>query len=183
MEPSAEATIVTLMPYLIKASKPTLDPGEFEVPPAPYDGINYLQVGISRYRPYFGAEYPAILVPELGQTVANSIVNDYINSIPAVVIGEAQPGLLVFRNKLSMDQCLQHKTLIEQARDKQEAWFWRLIVMADDAFPFQGHKSIMKMQREAAKAMGLKREWNEPDHRLIDKLIETGKVKPSATVS
>lgn len=175
---------MTLVPYVIKADKTTLDPGNFEVPAAPYDDVAIYHLGISRYRPYFGAEYPAILVPELGQTVANSIVNDYVNSIPAVIVGEAQPGLFVLRNKQSIEQVRQtYKNKVEEARDLQEAWFWRLIIMADDSFPFQGHRSIMKMQREAAKAMGLKREWNMPDHRLIDKLIELGKVKPAAQLT
>lgn len=167
------------MPYPIKSEKPTLDPGIFEVPAAPYDDLAILHVGISKYRPYFGENFPAILVPELGQTIANSIVYDYINALPAIT-GEAYPGLFVLRNKMHIDQVKKnYADKVQEARDAQEQWFWRLILMADDIFPHQGHKSIMRFQREAAKAMGYKADWNIMDHRIIDRLIAEGKVKPA----
>ena len=121
--------------YKIKGTKDNKSPTILEVKDAHY----YIQTdnNISQK------------IPVSANDLAKSIVTDFITGCLGIS-HEAYPGIFIFNNDKDTDK----------ARDAQNKWFKVLIEKADADWGIAARPgSINKIQRYAAKALGVEREW------------------------
>lgn len=154
------ATVVSLCPFEIKETKPGINPGTFKIAAAKKGDFQILVIGISKYGVYLDGDRGTLSVPELGERIAKSVVFDFVNSQYGID-DDARPGLFYVLGRKTRDEIVtEHVAELEEYRDKQERWFRRLIMAADDHWArFQRHNSITDLQRLAAKFMGHKAPW------------------------
>lgn len=137
-------------------------PSEFLIPMAPPGGVNTLVIdSASTAYITLDSDRDPFPVEQSPAIIAQSIVEDYIKSNLGVT-EEAFPGLFWEYGAFTPDRA--EKELgkqIEQARKHQDNWFNRLVAMADDDWN-RNHqrKTIADIQRFAAKALNLTRDWN-----------------------
>lgn len=155
-----EFTIVNLLPFAVSELKPGLIPEQYYIPPQENGkpGILHVRDGKSNLYVRDGKTYP---ITHPAEEVAKAIVNDY--AIAQLQADEyARPALFSLPGILSADEVLlKHKAQVEEARAKQNAWFMKLIRLADDDWErTKQHRMITDIQRHAARAMGqLTKPW------------------------
>ncbi len=154
-------TIVSLVPFAIKELKPQIIPGYFQIPPARSGDIQVLPVGESIYwmeSPFKGM--PPIKITETSKAMARSIVNDYIEAQLATDTDVA-PGVFWVEGHYDKKKAKEELfDRIKDAENRQNRWFINLIKIADDDWQqSHQHKFISDIQRHAARAMGMSREW------------------------
>lgn len=160
----ANWTVVSLLPYPIRETKPSIIPGYFQIP-ACRNGIpSVLPVGESIHwleSPFAGnPPPPPIKMTHSPREIATSLVNDLVEAQLAID-SDALPGLFcVEGHKNSTDIMTDCKTQLRAAEDRQQRWFINLVRLADDDWSqYHKNQSISDIQRYAAKSLGLKREW------------------------
>lgn len=154
-------TVVSIMPFGLKETKPQIIPGYFQIPPAKDGEIKTLPVGESFFwmeSPF--EKMPPMKVTETSRAMARSIVQDFIEGALAVE-ADTYPGLFWVEGHYDAAGIEKdHKDKLKEVRKCQERWFVNLIRIADDDWQSTGqHKVISDIQRHAARAMGMKREW------------------------
>lgn len=156
-------TIVSLVPYEVKDSKPGIIPSDYTVPPS--NGIipSLLIVQNANCPLYRGSEMPNFNMVIPGEELARSLVNDYIraqliyseDAHPALfwVPGEEKDGNIVIT---------KYNKELEKSRTIQNNWFKKLVESADDEWNRNHqHKAITDIQRFACRSLGLTevKEW------------------------
>lgn len=154
-------TVISLVPFSIKEIKPQVIPGYFQIPPAKKDSFQRLPVGESIYwmeSPYKGM--PPIKITETPRAMARSIVNDYIEAQLATDTDTA-PGLFWVEGHWDKREITEgFASELEAARNRQNRWFVNLIRIADDDWAqSHQHRAISDIQRHAARALGMSKEW------------------------
>lgn len=150
-----DITIVSYLPWPLNETKPGLIPEIYHIPAAK-DGIpGVLHIKDARSNLYVrdGKTYP---ITHPAEEVANALVNDYSGSL--LQSGpDAKPALFwVFGKFAGSEIQTKFPTEVGEAKAKQNAWFMRLIRLADDDWTrFGQHRMITDLQRYAAKTMGL----------------------------
>lgn len=162
-------TVVSLLPYKLQEEKPHMLPSTFTVPAASIDGhklgILHVKEGI-HYIPN-----PLIDEGKPGSTIkqtttpgemARSICEDY-NNAHVALSEDAQPGLFWVPGKLTQKDVEKfHGKRLTHIRRRQKNWFHNLCVMADaDWQKNHDMRAVSDLQRIAAKALGINREWVE----------------------
>lgn len=156
MEP--KVSVISILPFEIKDSKPNLYPGYFIIPAGSSTKPGILTVEKSAFYVPMAFGAPSLQVYSGAIEVANSIVNDYIGALLGV--GEdTRPGIFVknevFKNKA--DAAVQCAVEIEKYQDYQRRWFFELVQMADAEYSkHQQAKSISDLQKMAARELNLK---------------------------
>ena len=90
-------------------------------------------------------------VPVPAEKLAKSIVNDFIAGCLGSFEG-AYPGIYVIKGDGKAD--------LAEAQQAQNKWFKRLVEMADNDWALANKPgSINRIQRHAAKTLGVEREW------------------------
>lgn len=154
-------TIISLVPFSIKEVKPQIIPGYFQIPPCKQDDIQVLPIGDSIHwmeSPF--PKMPPIKLTEDSRTMARSIVNDYIEAQLATDTDVA-PGLFWVEGHFTKKEAKsQFEKEIRDADKRQKRWFVNLVKIADDDWAgSHQHKFISDIQRHAARALSLEREW------------------------
>lgn len=156
-------TLVSLLPYQPPPEhKPHILPSTFVIPAAdPEWGFGILHVGEGvHFIPdvFNDKNNHRILTPPY--EMARSIIEDFSSAQLGIEDGAA-PGLFFVEGGLTPAEV--KRTCGEQlaaAKLKQENWFKGLVVMADvDWVRNKNAMAVSDLQRNAAKALGLKREW------------------------
>lgn len=158
---SGNCTVVSIMPFPLKELKPQIIPGYFQIP-ASRDGEPVcLPVGESIHwmeSPFKGM--PPMKVTETSKSMAKSIVNDFMEGMLAVDT-DTLPGIFWVEGHFDVAGIRKnYNPNLERAIAKQNRWFIELIKIADDDWAkYHQHRAITDIQRCAAKALGMQREW------------------------
>lgn len=153
-------TVCSIAPFPIVERKPGLYPGEFSLAACKdmWEDIEVLHVDECRFYVYLDLDRGSFPVRASSEQVATSIINDYINAQIAVS-DDCYPGLFLIPGKVSKQMALK-SDLLPQARDVQIRWYHALVKMADDDWSrYHQHRVITDIERQAAKALQLEREW------------------------
>jgi hypothetical protein len=164
-------TVISGVPFRFSESKPGLFPiGLFTIPPVKEIGqINSLIINEGFYFRYVG-EGKSIEQYEKAPVIANSVVMDYVNAQIGVNITDfeedkhARPAIFwVFGSHTNEEARAYFKTEIELALLQQRQWFNALVQIADDDWAKNHmHRGISDLQRYAAHALNLRKEWMNP---------------------
>jgi len=155
------ATIISICPFPIDEFKPGIIPSTFHVDAAPEGDIAILNIGInvtSRMR-----------VPVVGNTIdmnipamdiARAIVEDRLTG-QLYYRPDAKPGIFYVSGTYSKEEA--KATFSKELKDAevlQKNWFIHLVKLADDDWAkSKQHRYISDLQRHAAKAIGVTKEW------------------------
>jgi len=162
------STVVSLVPYEVKDSKPGIIPGEYTVPPS--NGIipALLIVKDANSPLYRGSDMPNFNMIIPGEEIARSLVNDYIRA-QLVYAEDAHPALFWIPGEFRDGNVVITKfnPELEKSRTVQNNWFKKLVELADDEWSRNHqHKTITDIQRFACRSLGLteQKEWyTSPD--------------------
>lgn len=160
-EDTSKATIVSLLPWEINENKGAgLSPGHFIIPAAPKNGLSVLVVGDSKYHIYIDSDRGSLEQVETALKMAESIVQDYIKSIPFGQ-GVGKPGLFFVPGPLSVEDVKKyHAKKLEQYQKSNKEWMNVLIKLSDDEWSKNRQRqAIPDICRYSAHALGLDREW------------------------
>jgi hypothetical protein len=156
-------TVVSLLPYPLCEEKPGLVPGTFKIPYTEPGDFTLLTVERCTHAVYLDSNRPRLIVPDPSDLVARSIAYDHKTAMICYEAGVAEPGIdwvwgeytdkRVFKN--------EHQEKLAGLFSLQNAWFMRLLEMADDDWAkYRQHKFITNLQRTAARVLGqVEREW------------------------
>jgi hypothetical protein len=158
-------TVVSLLPYAIRETKPHMIPFTFDIPAAdPKIGFSILHVeeGL-HFVPNPFEETHNFRVTTSPNEMARSIVEDYCGAH----IGldeDAGPGMFYVEGRLSVEDVLRHcGTELKRATERQNRWFSNLINIADaDWHKNKNILAVSDLQRHAARSLNVKREWVDP---------------------
>jgi hypothetical protein len=165
------STIASLLPFQLIESKPGLNPNEYTIAPAENGKFaltiipNNVFYNVNPDPLSDAKEIRHIQVPVRSIELAQSIIQDYINSLLGVMPPDAVPGLFAvpgdWDNKTEF--AVKHAKEILIYKNAQNQWFKNLVDIADDTWsktrtPF----GISDMQRSAAEMLGFKRDWLSP---------------------
>lgn len=154
------ATLVSAVPFPIDEFKPGLTPDRYKLDPAENGALSLLYVRDSCWWLRPDSERPPIRIPVLGEDLAGSIVNDYINS-QLELEPDARPALFWIPGKKSAEEIrVVHQAELKKNLENQTRWFKILIIKADnDWAKLKNHRAVTDMSRYAAKALGIQRDW------------------------
>lgn len=157
----ANCTIISLLPYPVRETKPNIYPGYFQIPSAKETGVAVLPIGESVHAiesAYKGQ--PNIRVVESPKVIAAAIVHDFLESQLAIE-PDAQPGFFFVEGHYTVEEAKKtFPARIKEAEEFQKNWFVVLVRIADDDWEkTHQHKFISDIQRYAAKYLNLNREW------------------------
>lgn len=173
---SADVTIVSVFPFPINEEKPGIIPRYYHIPAAKQNDIELLVVSPGVMYIDLVDRKEKLVVDVSAPQIANSILRDFVSSQLAFT-EDGAPGLFILSGRVT-DKALirkNHSTEIERALAKQNNWFRQLVYLADDDWSkYHQHRLISNLQREAARRLGLEREW------LVD--VVTPKACPACGV-
>ena len=156
-----KSTLVSVLPFALNESKPTLYPGEYHIPAAKYpDGIETLVIADAHGLLYLDADRGSLRVNIASEEVAKSIVDDYIRSVLAIDTHQ-RPGIFYLVGDYNSTEVAEEQAeALNKAHEYQRNWFQALVRIADDDWSkFHQHKIISNIQRVAAQCLNLSREW------------------------
>ena len=164
----SKSTLVSLLPYELKESKPSIIPAEYYIPPVknPEKDYNILVVNDALGHLYLDSDRGTMAVPIDSAKLAHSIVFDHIYSCIEVNTSLGiHPGLFYVPESCSKEGVAErYKKQLEEARHSQNLWFKKLVDVADDDWSRnQQHRTISAVQRLAATALKDRigdRPWN-----------------------
>jgi len=147
-------------------NKPGMFPADYTVPAAKDGILGTLIVSDGQRGVYLDQERGSELMVVSGESIAKSVVEDYVLSQPGQD-QEAGPGMFWVKEALSEEQIRQKfAPLIAKAAEMQKVWWKRLVRLADDTWQ-TSHviAQIGDLDRTACRELGLKRDWldDSPD--------------------
>ena len=161
------ATVVSLLPYSLTEYKPGLNPVEYHIREADEDfSLNiitnkaFYNVNPDPLADEKSVRYIQVPVPAI--ELAQAIIQDYVNSLLAIDPPDAVPGLFAARGNYSDKKDVRVRFAIElkEFRSAQLRWFKNLVDIADDTCSkMRSPIAISDLQRKAATALELKRDW------------------------
>lgn len=156
------SSVISILPYEIRESKPNLYPGNFTIPAGNVLAPGVLSVAVSRfYIPMaFGA--PSMTAHSPAYEVARSIVNDYVGALLGA--GEdMRPGIFVVDKRYKSSEEAKADLINELPKhlEAQRKWFFSLVNMADQDFRKHGRiDAVSDLQKLAAKELNIRdRPW------------------------
>jgi len=160
--PMDKSTVVSIFPLAIDEKKPTIQPGRFQLSPGSYEKPSVLTIGSSAWWKELGNDEPILEIPLSSIQVADSIVNDYSNSLLGCDMGENRPGLFFVPGEFTSEGIIKEKRLLlAKARDNQNNWYRTLIKMGDASWA-NSHGNplaIWDIMRVAAKQLSVDKPW------------------------
>lgn len=164
-----KSTVVSLLPFQLKESKPGLSPSEYIIPAAGEKGYSFLEVKDGKRTVFLDADRGSefMLVPS--EEIARSLVYDYVISQPAQDV-DCGPGLFYLTGEGLVEKHPQFESRKEETEAYQARWFRNLIRLADDLWMRNHqHREISDLERIAARQLGLKRDWLDDSPDTITK--------------
>lgn len=161
---SLESTVISLVPFEIKAHKPGLYPPHFQIEASDMKTPQVLHVGTAYHFLYMDETRGSIRVPNPSDTVARAIVDDYVNS-QLSIDDEARPALFWVPERISVDEVKEKfKVEIFKFLMKQKKWFLNVAMLADNDWSrYHQHNVISSFQRKCADFIG----WNSQEHEWM----------------
>lgn len=162
-------TVVSCMPFPVHKTIPHVNPGFHHIPEVKdvWKECEIYHVGPAVCHWYSGNEQGPngdgwIQRTMLSQEIAEAIVRDEIVSCINVVMGFAQPAITFFIGQVSKQEVvLKYHEKLDAIRELQKNWFKELVNQADIDFAKIGSPGVVSdLQRKAAKALNLRREWD-----------------------
>lgn len=167
------ATVVSLVPMDIDEMKYGVYPGIFKIKKSDGQTPQLLKVDQSIYYQYVGegrGEYGEIqgkptrsyIMREINaNTMAQSIVNDFLDGQISRTPGLAEPGIFWLPGNVILPTILdKFSNLVKDALERQHNWFVALVTDADDGWEkHRQHKLITDTQRMAAIQLKMDRPW------------------------
>ncbi len=125
------STVVSIYPRTITEQKPTMFPGEFQIPGGSVDNPGILVVGSSSWFREVNENEPLLEIPVSSVLVANSIVVDWRNGILANSPNQ-NPGMFFVPGEYDKAKLLKEKkNELDLAVKQQRAWFAEQCKIAD----------------------------------------------------
>jgi hypothetical protein len=163
-------TVVSLIPWVLKESKPGLYPGHYFIKPSDTKIPSIVHVtNKTVHFVYLDDTRGSMIARDPSDEVAKSIVNDFCNS-QLGTDEEAKPGMFWVPGLLSVEEIMeQYGPELELARSQQIKWFTNICRIADDDWTrYHKHNVISDFQRLAATVIG----WNPERHEWMNEKAE-----------
>lgn len=173
-------TVVSFVPFDIFEEKPGLIPGRFAIPACKDGKPQVLHVDKAIHYVYLDETRGSLVQRNPSDTVAESIVEDFVTSQMGISEG-ARPALFWvpgLRNEAEVS--ILYKERVEQALAEQKHWFLNCCRIADDDWnKYRKHNSVSDTQRQMAVQLG----WKPEQHPWMDSAVipESISVCPSCT--
>jgi len=180
--PLDKCTVVSIFQKDIVEVKHTIQPGVFRISKGTISKPALLVVGPSSWWREVNEDEPLLEIPVASISVANSVVNDYINGMLAYNPGMACPGLFYvpgakWNEKQEVDLAAtlawiqkEHTNQLEKAFNMQKQWYYDLVKMADILWARTNGNPIAvdDNMRLAAQELGIKdKPWMQ-DFNTVD---------------
>ena len=163
-------TVASQVPFAIpNVHKPGLVPAYFDIPSAEKELVLF-HVPEGFRGQYLVDQDKWMSLPVPSETIAKSLVFDYIMEQICVIPGIAEPAIFWVPGDYSEVADFKKKFApqLVEAKQHQREWFLRLVQVADDDFKRTGQsRSVTDLQRYAARELGLTREWISNDPGMI----------------
>jgi hypothetical protein len=158
-------TIVSLLPFDLLEEKPHMLPSAYKIPGMKGDkfGIFHVEEGIHYIaNPLIDEGKPGSSIKQvtLADEMARSIVDDYASA--QVCLGEnATPGIFWVPGRLTAKQIIDnYPKLLRKYTEFQLNWFRNLCALADADWEKNHNRlAVSDLQRNAARAIGVRKEW------------------------
>lgn len=155
-----KTTIVSIFPKNILSVNYTMFPGDFIVPKGSYEKPGILVVGPSSWwKEMEDLNQDPFEVTVGSLSVANSIINDWVNGLFGCDQATSMPGIFYVLGKKTAEEVKKdHKTQLDLAVVKQKKFYSTLIEYADSLWVrTQGNpKSISEDMKLAAQELSIK---------------------------
>jgi len=162
INPLDKSTVVSIYPKHIHETKPTIQPGVFDVPAGSYEHPSILVVGSSSWWREIDEEQPMLEIPVSSVQIAESIVRDWANGLLACNMTDLMPGVFSLPGAFTHEKLLRdEKIKLDTAQANQRRWFQALVKIADVMWSRSNGNplSIDDNMRMAARELGLNKEW------------------------
>jgi len=153
-------TVVSILPRALDENKP-ISRGSFQMPAVTRGDLAVLVIDFDYTRNFYvdheRGNIDLVVPPE---EVARSIAEDYVRA--TIHTGEgARPGIFYVRGSFTKEEIRKlFPAELKKAIDDQDNWFKKLVKVGDDTWQrFRRHNMISDQHRDAARMLGLKREW------------------------
>lgn len=158
------STVVSIVPFALSEYKPGLFPAKYEIPAAASMDDPEILVVRGCYFFVDVPEHPqrSFKIETSSEKLAHSIVFDFLDSQLAIDRDtNAMPGIFYIPEEVPKSMIKQgFRKELAQAKENQTNWFLNLVKMADDDFQMaRKHEVVSGVQRQAARALGLERDW------------------------
>jgi hypothetical protein len=183
INPLDKSTVVSICPKELFDRKPTIQPGEFRVPPGTVTEPSILIVGPSSWWRDIDEDQPLLEIPVSSIQIADSIVRDYANGMLACNMGDCMPGwFYVPGAKTSEDGKpdykattawikTEYKGQLQAAEIRQKNWYASLVKMGDSLWARSNGNplAVSDDMRLAAKQLGIDntKDWMK-DFQMVD---------------
>jgi len=160
--PLDKSTVVSIFPLAIDETKPTIQPGRFQIPAGSYAKPSLLTVGSSSWWKELSDQEPILEIPVSSIQVADSIVTDYCNGLLGCDMGENRPGIFFIPGEITLlDLMKDKKPLLDKAKANQTKWYASLIRLADAQWARSAGNpmAIWDVMRLAAKELNVDKPW------------------------
>lgn len=158
-----KSTIVSIYPFEVIETKHTLAPLQWKIPGGSYENPSVAIIGPASWFLQPDVEKPPVEISENSKRMAKSVIDDWCSGLLECSLGSAQPGLFFLPGAFTVAQIKsQHKADLDAARDKQRAWYEKLVTKADSLWSQHNGNPIVisELMKHAAQELGFKdKEW------------------------
>ncbi len=158
-----EATIVSILPYELKSTFPSVVPPYVIVPKAEENDFVVLHIEDGHGFLYLDESRGSFTIPHTGEQIAGSVANDHIRD-SVWTTATAFPGIKALPgHHEKKDIKTKFPDLLPALEQAQRLWFGEMVKAADDTWTDPNARgksqSISDLQRTAARRLGLNKEW------------------------
>lgn len=155
-----QATVVSVYPFDLVERKPGLHPPMFVIAGSKDNEPSVLHVDDGFFYVYLDSDRGSLKVQQPATSIAKSIVDDFI-SAQYPIYPDARPGIFFVPGQFTPKEIkTTYKETLDRSILEQTNWFKRLVSFADDEWQrHHRHIVITDIQRYAAKALKMDREW------------------------
>ncbi len=159
-----KCTVVSFVPFDLVETKPGCYPPTFYIKASDTKIPSILHVGKTFHGVYIDETRGSLKVENSPDVVAESIVNDYVNSNLGIS-DDAQPGIFWIPGDWSVTEILQKfPEECKRAQTQNEEWFRACCRIADDDFnKYRQHNVVSEAQRKMAVLLG----WDPKAHEWM----------------
>ena len=157
-----KTTIVSIFPQEINEVKPGLFPGRYKLLASKDGKPTCTIISEATHYVYLDVDRGHMPVRNPSIQVAESIVHDFINSCMEIS-EDAYPGLFCVPGVHTPESVeKEFTTELKMATTAQTNWYKNLVALANkDWSEFHKYNVVSGIQKLAAKALGIKKDWTE----------------------
>jgi hypothetical protein len=163
------STVVSIYPKALRETKPTIFPGEFNIPKGSPEHPGVLVIGSSSWFREVNEDEPLLEIPVSSVIVADSIVKDWRNGILANSTVQ-NPGLFFLTGEWTPEKIVKDKKAeLEVVIKQQRAWFAEQVKIADVLWARSNGNPLVISDdaRLAAETLKLEKPWMQ-DFKSIE---------------